>query len=201
MKEQGFQPFIPGAALSLPRQDLLVVDAFDSLCDLEGRIIRVWRKLDENLLRALNSEPVYMEIGEVYVALQRGVVDGLITGSGSMLTNSFDDVAKNYYGVQLPGGMGYYVVNIELFEALPDEYKKILTEEGESLIKAARESCRADAIECEKKLADRGVEIHEISPEERGCWQQKGRPFWDEWVKTDPSCPEAYEAAKKALGL
>jgi TRAP-type C4-dicarboxylate transport system substrate-binding protein len=171
------------------------------LCDLEGDTIRVWHKYHEVIITALNGKPVQTASSEMYTSLERGVIDGCVTGAGAMLTLSLWENATNYWGVEIPGGICTVVVNIEAFEALPTEYKEIFLEEATHWSQVGIDGVFEDEIKSAEALRANGVEIHELSPEERQCWREAGASIWSEWAEQDPMNQEVLEIVKEKLGL
>jgi TRAP-type C4-dicarboxylate transport system substrate-binding protein len=129
MKEKGFQ-MLPGTTYqTVPYQDLTTVEPIDDLCDLGDTKIRTSRKLDIDLVNLMGGEGIYMDFSEVYMAMQRGVIGGLITGPQAMFASSIFEVSNYVYPIHLPPVSMWIIVNTDLWEALPEYYQKVLTEE------------------------------------------------------------------------
>ncbi len=64
--------------------------------DLRGQ--RIWASNNWLLskLKAIGASPVSIPGGEVYTALERGAIDGVLTSLDRHFKNSMDEVAKNY---------------------------------------------------------------------------------------------------------
>jgi len=184
-------------------QELFCKEEIPNLMDLHGLKIRGWT---ENMLEAvklMGGVPATMPSAEVYAALQRGVVDGGITGSASAIASSWYELAPyaHLFHIMLP--INYYGINIKSYEALPDEYKQILLEEAKT--------CEADygkAYDDENASAwgtweDLGGTVIELSEAQlRELKENVGPPLWQKWYdKGGPVEREAYDIVVKALGM
>lgn len=66
-----------------------------SLADLQGLRIRVPTEL-LNVMRALGADPVNMPMGEVYSALAKGVIDGLVAPTDTFRSLHLAEVSRYY---------------------------------------------------------------------------------------------------------
>jgi TRAP-type C4-dicarboxylate transport system substrate-binding protein len=74
-----------------------------TLADLKGLRIRAPTEL-LRVLAALGADPVNMPMGEVYSALAKGVIDGVIAPPDTFRSLHFTDVAKYYSTLRVPRG-------------------------------------------------------------------------------------------------
>ncbi|MFM1885688.1 MAG: hypothetical protein RL026_845 [Pseudomonadota bacterium] len=74
-----------------------------SLDDLRGKRIRVPTELLP-VLRALGADPVNMPMGEVYSALAKGVIDGVVAPPDTFRALHFAEVARHYTALAVPRG-------------------------------------------------------------------------------------------------
>lgn len=74
-----------------------------TLADLKGLRIRAPAELLA-VLRQLGVDPVNMPMGDVYSAMARGVIDGVIAPIDTFQTLHFDEVGKYYATLSVPRG-------------------------------------------------------------------------------------------------
>jgi TRAP-type C4-dicarboxylate transport system substrate-binding protein len=74
-----------------------------TLADLRGLRIRVPTEL-LGVLRDLGADPVNMPMGEVYSALAKGVLDGVVAPADTLKSLHFAEVAKHYWQLEIPRG-------------------------------------------------------------------------------------------------
>ena len=107
----------------------------NDLSDLKGKKIRVFAKSQADFFAALGATPVSVPIVEVYSALERGVIDGAVTGAESANGFKFDEVCSNVTDLLLGPGAGYAVVSEKAWNRLPSDLRK----EFEALLPRMRE--------------------------------------------------------------
>ena len=106
-----------------------------------------------------NFPTVTIPYADLYTSLQTKVCDGWMGGTAELNYVSFRDVIKYLYGVNCQMENNSAFMNKEAYEALPEDYQKILydafTEE------AALSFDRAEATDTDniQKLKDYGVEV------------------------------------------
>ncbi len=99
-----------------------------SLDDLKGLKIRM-PGLGGDVMRRLGASPVTLAPGEIFPALQSGLIDATeFLGPSSDFAMGFYKVAKNYYspGFHEPNGTGEALVSIKALEALPDDLRLVV---------------------------------------------------------------------------
>ena len=74
-----------------------------SLNDLKGLRLRVPTEL-LNVLRDLGADPIAMPMGDVYSALAKGVLDGVIAPPDTLKSLHFGEVAKFFWQLEVPRG-------------------------------------------------------------------------------------------------
>lgn len=74
-----------------------------TLADLRGLRLRAPIEL-LGVLRDLGADPVNMPMGEVYSALAKGVLDGVIAPADTLKSLHFAEVAKHFWRLEIPRG-------------------------------------------------------------------------------------------------
>jgi TRAP-type C4-dicarboxylate transport system substrate-binding protein len=201
MKKYGFQLLSPGVIYCDWNQEMFTKEPVKDMTNLDGLKVRVWQSAMEKLIAALNGDPVYMAFTEVYMAMQRGVVDGFITGPPAAEAIPVWEIGTQFYPIGLPGGGRFLVVNTKAFESLPEEYQKILVEEGEKYGESARQGVAGEVKEALAAFEEHGMTLNELSSAEREAWRAAALPLWDEFAKADPNNAKVLEMAKEVLGI
>lgn len=97
------------------------------LADLRGLRLRAPA---ENLevLRGLGADPVNMPMGEVYSALAKGVIDGVIAPADTLKSLHFAEVAPHFSTLRVSrGAYPARAMSQTRWSALPDDLKRVLT--------------------------------------------------------------------------
>lgn len=97
--------------------------------DLDGLKIRVSGSMAADLIARYGATPVQMPAGEMYNALQTGLIDGIVTGASAVTDFKLDEVANSYtIGAPMGHIMFYLVMNQSSYDALSDEQRAVLDE-------------------------------------------------------------------------
>ncbi|TNB49880.1 TRAP transporter substrate-binding protein [Martelella lutilitoris] len=107
--------------------------------DLKGLKIRAAGSTSAAVLEALGATPVQMPAGEIYNALQTGLIDGVVTGASAVTDFKLSEVADSYtIGAPL-GRLTFYVVMSQArYDGLSDEQKAAIDKyAGEYLSESA----------------------------------------------------------------
>lgn len=107
-----------------------------SLGDLRGLRIRVPTEL-LNVLRDLGADPVNMPMGDVYSALAKGVIDGVVAPTDTFRALHLAEVARHYTRLEIPrGAYPARAMGLTRWEQLSAEHRAVL-EEGIAVWEAA----------------------------------------------------------------
>ena len=102
--------------------------AVRTLADLEGLRLRAPAELLE-VLRRFGADPVEMPMGEVYSALAKGVLDGVVAPADTLKSLHFAEVAHYFYTISVPrGAYAARAMGLGRWNALSDEQRAILEE-------------------------------------------------------------------------
>jgi tripartite ATP-independent transporter DctP family solute receptor len=132
--------------------------------DLNGAKIRSQPpESRQNMVNSLGATAVPMSLGEVYVAIQTGVIQGQENPITTVWVSKFYEVTDDLYKTEHSYGEMAYFVNGPSFDKLPDEYKKIWDEELKIMIKETNEAMDKSEKEAEQNIKNAGVRIWEQS--------------------------------------
>jgi TRAP-type C4-dicarboxylate transport system substrate-binding protein len=104
-------------------------DKVTTMEGFQGKKIRVASPEAAELVSALGGSPVQIFPAEVYTALQRGTIDGVITGSGNIASFKWNDVLTSVYAPNIVLVSSSIVVSKAAYAKLPAELQTVLTEE------------------------------------------------------------------------
>jgi TRAP-type C4-dicarboxylate transport system substrate-binding protein len=166
---------------------LATKDPVRTLDDLKGYKIRVHNQELAEMLKAAGANPVFMSAGEVYPALQRGVVKGAISTLSGIYALKIHEVCKNISAWPM-GGAGYlWVANNSSWEKLPaDLQKQVIDLFDKDLEMASFHGYLEDDMGVKKKMEAQGIKFLEVPPED-----------WNKYLK---SYPIVYNRWKKLAG-
>lgn len=153
--------------------------------DLRGLKIRVSGAVAGSLVEALGATPVQMQAGEIYNALQTGLIDGLITGASAVGDFKLDEVATTYtIGAPLGHISFYLVMNKARYDGLSDAHKAAIdANSGVVLSRSGEEGWngRAEDVLAEVR-ADASNTVIDLTEEEIAAFGALTMPVTDRLV-------------------
>lgn len=162
--------------LAYPARGPLTVRPVEKLEDWKGLKVRAHSEWCSYWLKAMGASPVVMSSGEVYQALQRKTIDGVISGGTSYLQRKQHEVAK--YGVDnifLAEGIFAIVVNKDVWAKLPkDVQDAMLKAAGETTAWSRREAQKEEEDAWKKLASMPDFRVVRISEQERKRWYEAG---------------------------
>lgn len=139
----------------------------ESVKDLRGMRVRVYGGLDTALIAAWGAVPVAMSSSDIYESMERGLLDGhnaqTLEDYGS---KRLFETTKYCYdaGIGIYHA-GYIPMNKDSFEALPDEFQKIIEEEAAATNERTGELLMESIRTALPKVLVGDMEISRLSPE------------------------------------
>lgn len=147
------------------------VDPVTSMEDLRGMKLRVSNDPVMNgMVQGLGADPTVVSFGELYSALQTGVVDGAEQPIANYKGNAFQEVAPHMILNGHTLGAIQVVITDEAWDRLSEEQQDILMEAGRYASEFNREISEEAENEVLEELREEGVtftEVDDITP-----WQE-----------------------------
>ncbi|MDD5722369.1 MAG: TRAP transporter substrate-binding protein [Syntrophales bacterium] len=159
--------------------------AVRTLEDVKGMKIRS-TGLSAKIVEALGGAPVAMPQGDTYEALQKGVVEGTFTPIETLKGWRQAEVIK--YTTKCTD-VGYttamfVVINLEKWNALPKELRKIMEEVSAEWVGVHGEEWDKSDDEGREYTLSQGNEIIDLSQEEHERWAKAVQPIIEEYIST-----------------
>ena len=153
-----------------------------TLADVKGLKIRSPGGHQTNYIKSLGAEPVFMPLGDVYLALETGTIDGLVTCSPLILAFKLDEVVKNgvvaTFGCVTEG----VVMNQKSWDNTPADLKPIIEEVVGNPFHATHGLDRDAYKKMIQDIKDKGVELYELPTAEQARWSAKFQEETKKWV-------------------
>ncbi|HHD64143.1 MAG TPA: ABC transporter substrate-binding protein [Desulfobulbaceae bacterium] len=133
-------------------------------------------------IELMGGSPTTMSSGELYLALQRGTIDGctrpLITGLGRKLYEVVDNISVT--------NMAYFTcvlaINKEKWDSLPKDVQEIMLKAGKQRDRRQLEILEAFMTDAIKKYMDKGVKVHTAASKELAEFKKKMIPVQKWWL-------------------
>ncbi len=100
----------------------------NSLADLDGLRIRAPSELLP-VLHSFGADPVDMPMGEVYSALAKGVIDGVVASRDTLRSMHFAEVTDHFFELQIArGAYPARAIDQDVFDALSPQHQAVIDE-------------------------------------------------------------------------
>jgi len=169
--------------------------------DYKGHKFRSPQGMTADLLKKLGASVVILPGGEVYSALDKGVIDGTDWGTASMNHRmGFDQVAKYFiYPEYRSMPAGDFTVNKKEWEKLPDDIKQILKTAVREWCWEMVEQVAIDDLKAVREMKAKGVTPIAWSEREIVKIQKVAEEVWEDWAQKSPMARKVIEAHKAWL--
>lgn len=187
------------AGYAYPLQYLWGREKLSSLKDLDGAKIRVSSQEQAEFVRRMGASPITMSATEVPSALDRGVVDGLVTGSvGGDL---WSDLLGSGFLMGISFNNAYIIMNAGVFDGLSPDMQAKIRGAAEEAAAWNHNTMRDDDIKLlDTELATR-MDMFKPTAEEMKFAAETMLPFWNEWAeKNGEDAIAALAEVREALG-
>ncbi|MFH1489308.1 MAG: TRAP transporter substrate-binding protein [Pseudomonadota bacterium] len=154
--------------------------------DFKGLKIRVASGAASESVKALGGIPIGLPVPELYLSLQKGVVDGSVMSWEGVKSFKIFELLKHYTDVGGFTGLAQGLfMNKAAWNKLPPDIQKIMGEESFKWWAEKKGKLTSDKWAAEgKALAEkRGGKIYKLPPEEKKRWAAAFKPIRDEWLK------------------
>lgn len=141
-----------------------------SLEDLRGMRIRAPTELLP-VLRKLGIDPVNMPMGEVYSALAKGVIDGVIAPEDTFKSLHFAEVAHYFAALKIPrGAYPARAMGVSRWRRLTDDQREVLREGVAVWEEALARENRHSLVEGEQLARKSGIVFVAMSPQDQAAF-------------------------------
>ena len=138
--------------------------------DIKGLRLRAFGVDTSMLIRDLGGSPVSMSSQEMYQAVQRGTIDGFITGPTSVHSRKLYEVAKHGTAVGIQYLSFPATVNLKWWNSLPPEVKAAIEKASAAAQQKSRARAKEDDGHANEQLAKLGVSLPALTAAEHAQW-------------------------------
>ncbi len=178
-----------------PPSGLFTRKPLKTVADFEGLKTRTYDKNGAELLRAAGASPMSLPWGELYSALQTGLVDSVLTSAVSGKDGKFWENLKYFTKINYAFPLNMMVINKDYWDALnPEQQKAMLKAAGEVEAYQWDQSDKSNN-ESLKILAEKGMIITEPSKELSDMLSKDAKLMLENTVK---NAKKGFKAAIKA---
>jgi TRAP-type transport system periplasmic protein len=154
-----------------------------NLEDLKGLKMIGWNPQIRNIIKTLGANSVEVTPHDTYLALERGMADGVMCPIAPMKVYKITDVAKKHTIVDLMADPFYAVMNKQKWNSLPSDLQKILEDTtGERMARISGKTLDEGSIRDVVWMKSKGHEFYVLPAAEKARWQEKVSSIHEGWI-------------------
>lgn len=160
--------------------------------DLKGKKIRVQQSpASVAMTQAFGAAASPMSFGEVYTAIQQGVIDGAENNELALTNNKHGEVAKYYAYNNHQMVPDMLIANLKFLNGLSEEEREVFTEAARISTEVEMENWDEQIAEA-KRIAeeDMGVQFTEVDVE---AFKEKVLPLHEQMLEENPKIRDFYD--------
>lgn len=160
--------------------------------DLSGLKIRVQQSpTNVRMMQLLGGSATPMGFGDVYTAIQSGVIDGAENNELALTENGHGDVVDYYSYTQHQMIPDEVIVNLEFMNSMPDEHREVF-EKGFDILEETQH------VEWSKKVEEAKVQAQEemgveFNYPDVSLFREAVLPLHEETLENNPTLKPIYE--------
>jgi len=155
-----------------------------NLEEFKGKRIRVFGEISGEFIKALGGAPVFLSVGEIYLALQRGTIDGVLTSTCSVDERKFYEVTKYFTLIKVGEFQNQPAVlmNLKKYQELPPDLQKLVIDASKEAQDWGLEASLKDTNQCLDNLKKKGMEIYYPTEQEKKRWAEATKGIMANYV-------------------
>lgn len=134
--------------------------------DLNGLLLRV---MDSNtaieMVKLLGGTPTPLAYGEIYTALQQGVIDGAESNPTALTTGQHGEVSKAFSYTEHTNIPDILVISTKTWDSLTEDQKQVIKEAADESRQEHTELWEVAVEEAVEEAKGMGVEFYEVDKE------------------------------------
>lgn len=159
--------------------------------DLKGLKLRVQQSPSNvSMVKAFGAAAAPMSFGEVYTAIQQGVIDGAENNELALTNNKHGEVAKYYIYYQHQMVPDMLVGNIKFLDSLSDEERQVFNEAAQLCNEVERKEWIVQVDEAKKQAEAMGVVFSDVDV---NSFKAKVVDLQQQMINDDPKLKPVYE--------
>jgi len=145
-----------------------------TLEEFKGKRIRVFGEISAEFIKSLGGAPLFLSVGEIYMALQRGTIDGVLTSTCSVDERKFWEVAKYFTLIKVGEFQDQPAVlmNLKKYQELPPDLQKLVIDASSEAQAWGLDASLKDTDQCLDNLRKKGMEIYYPTEQEKKRWAE-----------------------------
>jgi C4-dicarboxylate-binding protein DctP len=166
--------------------------------DIKGMVIRGASPEHALAIKKWGAGPSFLTGAEVYLALQRGTINGAINSLLTYMERKLYEVSPHAIFMPLSAVHTFIVMNKSVFDRLAPEQQKIILDASMAIenntVPFALKTFKEDLEEAKKK-----AKLYYPTHAELSLWKEGMSPIWDDLAKTNEEVSTAFKNVRTIL--
>ena len=146
--------------------------------DFAGLKIRGYSAMSSETIKALGASPVTMGAAEVYMSIQRGVIDGQTSGTSAVRDRKVYEVTKYLTMTNHAYPEFILAMNAKSYDKLSANQKKIFDAEAKAVQDELRANSKNEDLAAMEDLKKKGMEVYIVPESELQAWRDATKPVY-----------------------
>lgn len=152
--------------------------------ELQGVKLRAAGATGELIASALGAVPVRVPASDLYLALERGTVDGAIYNPPSLFAYKIEEVLSSITTNASLGTVAFAAfVNEDVWQGLPEDARALISEVSTEIGENMAAEFKAQTDGAYQRLDELGIELIELSPELQEQFNERLQTVEAEWIR------------------
>lgn len=150
--------------------------------DCKGLVIRTQENsFQMQTWSLLGANPTPLAFNELYTALQQGTVEAQDNPLELFVSQKFYEQQEYFIKTNYLGHVYFWYCNLDWYNALPDDLREMFDYATSTvLVEAYEKYADEDNANKLQVVADNGVQVIELTDEEKAAFKEKVAPVWDD---------------------
>lgn len=156
-----------------------------TLDDLQGLKLIGWNPRNLEMIKSLGANPIEMPPPDTYLALERGMADGVMCPIAPMRAFKISDAAKYHTVIDLNLDAFYAIMNMKKRNNLPQEYKDVLEKStGRHMAQVSGRTLDEGAIADSSWMKSKGHTFYVLPKDQKKQWREKLQYMDAAWLSS-----------------
>jgi TRAP-type C4-dicarboxylate transport system substrate-binding protein len=155
-----------------------------NLKDLKDTVVSAGGTVNARIMKLLGASVEAIPMVEVYLALQKGVIEGCFLPYAPLRSQKIADLLHTHTNANLMAASFFVAINKDVWAKISPEDQKAIEKisgiEGASLVGSIFDKYQ---IGDTGWMAKKGDKFFTLDPAERDTWAKKIMPIRDEWIR------------------
>ena len=153
--------------------------------DMKGKKLRASGAIHTEVIKLLGGVPVGMPAPEVYIALEKGIVDGAFVPWDFIYSFRTDPVLSSVTEIGVCGFTFVVTMNLDVYNNMPADLRAMIDEVSPKYSGILGAEHDRLVVVAQKLLADAGGEVYKLSAADMEKVGTALAPMWENWIGGD----------------